>query len=157
MRALMLVPLLGLTACVDYGDGSSRPDPSRWATLSGVATYRERIALPPNARMVVEIRDVSLADARAPLIASTTTQTRGRQVPLPFTLRYNINRLEPRHRYAVSARILEGQRLLWTTDTHYELRPGQGQMTLNLVSVQSSRPDRPGRPDRPRPPRPPRR
>lgn len=157
MRALMLLPLLGLAACVEYGDGSSRPDPSRWATVSGVATYRERIALPPSARMVVEIRDVSRADARAPIIASTTTQAKGRQVPLPFTLRYNVNQLQPRGRYAVSARITDGQRLLWTTDTNYELRPGQGQMTLNLVSAQSGQPDRPGRPDRPRPPRPPRR
>jgi len=152
MRAWMMLPLLGLAGCEDYGGGPSRPGPgpAQWATLPGNVTYRERIALPPNARLQVEIRDVSRADARAPLIASTTSQTRGRQVPLPFTLRYNVNRLEPRHRYAVSARITDGNRLLWTTDTHYELRPGQGPITLNLVSARS---DRPGRPDRPRPPR----
>jgi len=148
MRALMLLPLLALAACTDYGGEPVRPGPgpARWTTLTGTVTYRERIALPPNARLQVEIRDVSRADARAPLIASTTSQTRGRQVPLPFTLRYNVNRLEPRHRYAVSARI-------WTTDTHYELRPGQGPMTLNLVSVRSDQPGRPERPERPRPPR----
>ena len=155
MRALMLLPLLALAACTDYGGEPVRPGPgpARWTTLTGTVTYRERIALPPNARLQVEIRDVSRADARAPLIASTTSQTRGRQVPLPFTLRYNVNRLEPRHRYAVSARITDGNRLIWTTDTHYELRPGQGPMTLNLVSVRSDQPGRPERPERPRPPR----
>jgi len=106
----------------------------------------------------VEIRDVSRADARAPVIASTTVQARGRQVPLAFSLRYNIRKLEPRNRYAVSARITDGGRLLWTTDTNYAFRPGQDQMTLNLVSAQSSRPgnarpgnDRPGRPTPSRP------
>jgi len=154
MRAWMLLPLLGLAGCVDYGGGGApQPGPSRWATLTGTVTYRERIALPQNARLQVEIRDVSRADARAPVIATTTSQTRGRQVPLPFTLRYNVGRLEPRHRYAVSARITDGNRLIWTTDTNYELRPGQGSMTLNLVSVRSEQPGRPDRPERPRPPR----
>ncbi|OJY63711.1 MAG: hypothetical protein BGP16_01235 [Sphingobium sp. 66-54] len=146
---------MALAACTDYGGEPVRPGPgpARWTTLTGTVTYRERIALPSNARLQVEIRDVSRADARAPLIASTTSQTRGRQVPLPFTLRYNTDRLERGHRYAVSARITEGNRLIWTTDTHYELRPGQGSMTLNLVSVRSDQPGRPDRPDRPRPPR----
>lgn len=149
MRALMLIPLLGLAACTEYGNQPPvRPGPAQWGTLSGQATYRERIALPPNARLQVEIRDVSRADAPSAVIASTTTQTRGQQVPLPFTLRYNVRKLEPRNRYAVSARITEGGRLLWTTDTHYAFRPGQDRMTLNLVPVQQTgRPER-GRPDR---------
>jgi len=166
MRALMLVPLLGLAACTDYGSGPVRPDPgpSQWGTLSGQATYRERIALPRTAQMIVEIRDVSRADSRAPLIASTTVQAQGRQVPLAFSLRYNVRKLEPRGRYAVSARIADGGRLLWTTDTNYAFRPGQDHMTLNLVSAQASRPgsarpgnDRPGRPAPDRPSRPGRR
>ncbi|HWJ71270.1 MAG TPA: YbaY family lipoprotein [Sphingobium sp.] len=161
MRALMLVPLLGLAACTEYGGEPVRPGPgpSQWGTLSGQATYRERIALPPNAQMIVEIRDVSRADARAPVIASTTVQARGRQVPLAFSLRYNVRKLEPRSRYAVSARITDGGRLLWTTDTNYTFRPGQDQIMLNLVSAQANRPsnDRPGRPTPGRPSRPGRR
>jgi len=156
MRALMLLSLLALAGCMDYGGdrpGRPGPAPGQWATLTGSVTYRERIALPSNARLLVEIRDVSIADARAPVIASTTSQTRGRQVPLPFALRYNVSRLDPRHRYAVSARITDGNRLLWTTDTSYALRPGQGSMMLNLVSVQANQPGRPQRPERPRPPR----
>ncbi|TIV73114.1 MAG: hypothetical protein E5V93_18665, partial [Mesorhizobium sp.] len=38
-------------------------------TIAGEVTYRERIALPPDAVLVVELADVSLADAPAIVIA----------------------------------------------------------------------------------------
>ena len=53
------------------------------AVVSGVVTYRERIALTPGASLVVELRDVSLADAAAPLIARQTIANPG-QVPINF-------------------------------------------------------------------------
>ena len=39
------------------------------AAVTGTVTYRERLALTPGATLVVELRDVSYADAHAPLIA----------------------------------------------------------------------------------------
>ncbi|WEK43825.1 MAG: YbaY family lipoprotein [Candidatus Sphingomonas colombiensis] len=132
----MLAPLIGLAACATTGDGGMHAhQPAAWTTLSGTAAYRERIALPPNARLEVEIRDVSLADAPAPLIASVTIDAKGRQVPLPFALRYDNARLDLRHNYAVSARITAGGELLWITDTRNTLQPGQTNIALNLVSA----------------------
>ena len=42
------------------------------AAVTGTVTYRERLALTPGATLVVELRDVSYADAAAPLIARQT-------------------------------------------------------------------------------------
>ena len=39
------------------------------ASVSGTVTYRERLALSQGAKLVVDLRDVSYADAAAPLIA----------------------------------------------------------------------------------------
>ncbi len=49
--------------------------------LDGSLTYRERIALPPDALAVIEARD-----DRGRLLGEATFATDGRQVPLPFSL-----------------------------------------------------------------------
>ena len=64
----------------------SRREPN--AAVSGTVTYRERIALTPGASLVVELRDVSLAEAAAPLIARQTIANPG-QVPINFKVAYS--------------------------------------------------------------------
>lgn len=132
MRPLLLVPILaGLAACASTG----APTPGS-VTLTGTATYLQRIALPPDSRLVVTISDVSLADAPSTTIAETEMATEGRQVPLPFSLTYDPERIQPRHSYAVSARILDGRgQLAWITDTRNELPPPGQSIELRLVQV----------------------
>lgn len=97
---------------------SSGTTSSASATLSGTVTYRERIALPPDAQLTVRLLDVSLADAPSVTIAEQTTEKAGRQVPLPFALSYDPSRIDARHRYVVRAEIRDGRGApLWTTDT----------------------------------------
>lgn len=130
MRLLSIIPLLAaLGAC------ATAPEPGS-ATLTGTATYRERIALPPDSRLVVTISDVSLADAPSVTIAETEVKTEGRQVPLGFSLNYDPARIGPRRSYAVSARILDGQgQLAWITDTRTPLPPLGQSIDLRLVQV----------------------
>jgi putative lipoprotein len=132
MRPLLLVPVLAsLAACASTG----APTPGS-VTLTGTATYLQRIALPPDSRLVVTISDVSLADAPSTTIAETETATAGRQMPLPFSLTYDPARIEPRRTYAVSARILDGQgQLAWITDTRNPLPPPGQSIELRLVQV----------------------
>lgn len=111
--------------------------PTSLVTLSGTALYRERIALPADAHLTVRISDVSLMDVAAPVITETVIATEGRQVPLAFSLDYDPAHIDPRGRYAVSARITDGAgRLIWITDTHVSLPP-QGQ-TVELLLVRVS-------------------
>ena len=94
------------------------PPPVETGVVTGTVAYRERMALPPDAVVQVQLSDVSLQDAPAQVVADTTLSPVGRQVPLPFELQYDPAKIEPRRRYAVRATIRSEGRLLFTTDTH---------------------------------------
>lgn len=81
--------------------------------VSGVVTYRQRIALPPNAIVEVQLLDVSQVDAPAIVLAEQTILTRGKQVPIPFALLYDPEKIQPDNSYAVQARILIAGKLRW--------------------------------------------
>jgi len=84
------------------------------ASLSGTVTYRERQALPFGAVVTVELLDLARTDE--PVVVTTAiVRTRGEQVPLPFTLSFQPDRIAPRDRYALRARIQIGARTLYTT------------------------------------------
>ena len=53
------------------------------SSVSGVVDYRERLALTPDATLVVELRDVSYADGPAPLIARQTISSPAHLRPRP--------------------------------------------------------------------------
>ena len=55
-------------------------------TLSGTVTYRQRIALAPDAVVEVTLQDVSKADAPAEMISTQKIETNGAQVPIAYTL-----------------------------------------------------------------------
>ena len=86
--------------------------------VTGSVTYRERIALPPTARVEVKLLDVSLQDVAAKTIAEQTIAVT-HQVPIPFELVYDPVEIDERFTYAVRATIYEGDKMLFTTDTHY--------------------------------------
>lgn len=94
------------------------------ATVTGTVAYRQRIALPPNAVVKVKLQDVSRMDAPAILIDEQTIATDGKQVPIPFTLQYNPNDVQPQARYAVAAEIwVDGQRE-WISTTRHSVVTG---------------------------------
>lgn len=130
MRSLLLIPLFAsLAACVPMSEPGA-------ATLTGTATYRERIALPPDSRLIVTISDVSLADAPSATIAQNQIVTAGQQVPISFALSYDRARIEPGRSYAVSARILDRRgKLAWITDTRNPLPPPGQSIELWLVQA----------------------
>jgi putative lipoprotein len=104
--------------------------------VTGTATYRERIAVPPDATLYVELQDVSLADAPAISLAAKRYAMSG--VPAQFELAFDDALIKDGHRYVVRASINQGQDLLFTTDTAYPvLTDGAGNSTdLILVQVQ---------------------
>ena len=107
------------------------------SSVSGTVTYRERLALTPDATLVVELRDVSYADGPAPLIARQTISGPG-QVPIKFKVEYNREDISSRSRYSISAKIVESDgHLAFTNDTVYEVithgNPDKVNMLLVLV------------------------
>ena len=87
-------------------------------SVTGSITYRERMALPPTAQVEVTLADVSLMDAPSQTMARQSFTADGRQVPFAYSLTVDQRQLDPRHSYAVSARITDASgRLMFITDT----------------------------------------
>ena len=86
--------------------------------VSGSVTYRQRIAMPLEATVVVSLVDVSRADAPAEVIAKKEIK-RTIQVPIPFELTYDSEKIDQRHDYAVQAQILLGDKVWFTTTTRH--------------------------------------
>jgi len=101
---------IALTAC-----GSS----DKGASVSGNATYLQRMAVPDDSTVTVRIEDTSIADAAAQVIGEQVIQTNGKQVPFPFDVSYDPGKIDERHSYSLRVRIEDGAgKLLFINDTH---------------------------------------
>jgi putative lipoprotein len=103
--------------------------------VSGTVAYRERIALDPAAEVVVQLLDVSRMDAPSVTLAEQRIKANGRQPPFAYELQVDAARIDPRMRYAVSARIVRGEQLLFINDTQYPVLTQGSGATANLVLV----------------------
>ncbi|MBO9446605.1 YbaY family lipoprotein [Ruegeria sp. R14_0] len=105
-------------------------------TIEGSATYRERIAVPPDATLLVQLQDVSRADVPSVTLSAKRYALTG--VPAQFELSYDDALIQEGMRYVVRGSIFQGDTLLYTTDTAYPvLTNGAGNTTdLVLVKVQ---------------------
>lgn len=84
--------------------------------LTGSVTYRERIALPPDAKVIVSLEDTTRKDRSAEFVAQQVLEPKG-QVPVAFDLRYIPSAIDLKRRYAINAAIIDGaEQLLWSTD-----------------------------------------
>ncbi|MGK9234869.1 YbaY family lipoprotein [Inquilinus limosus] len=138
--ATALMAALLLTACGMTRETATPTQPSApiaSATVTGTATYRERIALPADAELIVQLLDVSLADAPSTVIAEQRIAPV--RVPVSFTLSYDPAKIDQSHVYAVSARVERGGQLLFVTDTrHPVLTQGSGSnVEITMARAQS--------------------
>lgn len=111
----MLAPAAG-GAATDSGATGGTADTAA-AAVTGVVTYRQRVALPAGAVVTVRLQDISRQDVAATLISEQVITTTGEQVPIGFVLPYDPAQVDPRAMYAVSARIEIDGALRWISDT----------------------------------------
>ncbi|RWD63914.1 MAG: META domain-containing protein [Mesorhizobium sp.] len=131
-----LVPLVvGVLAVPEISGAAEK-------TLTGEVTYRERIALPPDAELSVELADVSLADAPATIIAQRKIVPAG-QVPTKFEIGFDPTAVKPGRTYALQARITVEGRLLFLTDTRHRVDPldGKPQTVVMKMVAPATEPD----------------
>lgn len=121
----VLLSLMTLSSC-------AAPKPAPTAHITGTATYRERMLLPPGARLEVTLEDVSRADARADTVAQTYVDSLGAP-PFEFTITYDQARIVENHRYSVRARILANGALLFHSDTSHAVLGAAKVMHVDLV------------------------
>ena len=108
--------LLWLLAAVMAGACTSITPPA--VTVTGTATYRERMALPPDAVFEATLEDVTRIDAPAVVIASIRIEQPG-NVGIPFEIGYDGAMIQPSRRYAVRGRILVDGKPFFVTDQFY--------------------------------------
>lgn len=123
----------GLSALVVLTAGLQAPGLA--GSLTGTASYRERIALPPDAVFEAMLIDTALADAPARELGRVRLQPAG-QPPFRFTIPYRDQDLSPAGRFSVRATVRQGERLLFTTDTVTPVLTGGPSQPLRLTMVQ---------------------
>jgi putative lipoprotein len=86
--------------------------------VTGTVTYRQRIALTPEAVLRIALVDASRADAAAAPISEITLPRPG-QVPIAFELPYPTARINAKRNYAVRATISEGDQVVMASTQSY--------------------------------------
>lgn len=117
----------------DISRSATEPEPMK---VTGTLIKRDRKALPPTVVAEIRLLDVSKADAPAEELAFQRIENPG-QLPIAFELDYDPEAIEARHSYAVQAKLLMGEQLLYVTDTHYPVltRGAGNEVELTLVPV----------------------
>lgn len=104
--------------------------------ISGNITYRQRIALSPQAEVIIRLLDVSKMDVAATVLAETRLKNPG-QVPIAFVLPYDATKIEAGHSYTLQVRIEEAGKLLFITTSAYPVlaSPEQGPLDIQVDAV----------------------
>jgi uncharacterized lipoprotein YbaY/heat shock protein HslJ len=141
MNVLRKLLAQGAIAVTALGGGGAFAD----STVSGTATYRERMALPPGAVFEATLEDVSRADAPAEVIGRARIESPGAP-PFRFSIAYEPAQIRNGRRYVVRARVTIDGQLLFTTDTAYSVLGPNGptQIDALLRRVGSRAPPKPG-------------
>lgn len=86
------------------------------AHVTGTASYRERIALPPGAVFDAVLEDVTAADAPADELGRVTIEDPG-MPPFRFEIGFDPARVKPNHAYSVRTQVSVGRKLVFVSDT----------------------------------------
>ncbi len=101
-------------------------------TVSGSASYRQRVAMPPEAQLNLRIESVVPPDTAAQLIAERTEPFTARQVPIAFELRVPRAAIDPRGVYTLRATITVGSELRFSGSRPITL-PGPAADKVDLL------------------------
>lgn len=110
-RVLIAVTIAVLLA------GSLSQAQANQAQVTGSVTYRERIALSPDAVINISLVDTSVADLASQTVAESLINAEGRQVPVPFTLTFDPALIVRAHHYSVRATIRGGNGMMMFSTT----------------------------------------
>lgn len=111
-------------------------------TLTGEITYRERIALPPNAELRVRLIDTRRPDAPATVDAAGAIARPGR-VPLTFTLNFDDGLIDPDHDYALLAEIIAAGEVWFANVEPHAVEPLAASTPSSIVVSFAGRTDPP--------------
>ncbi len=109
---LALALIVTLSACAAHSD--------KHGVVSGSADLAAFYELPADAVFIAILEDVSQTDVAAQELGRARLEPAG-QPPFHFEIDYDRSLIDPRHRYAVRARVESGNRTLLVSDTAYSV------------------------------------
>jgi uncharacterized lipoprotein YbaY/heat shock protein HslJ len=127
---LLVVSLLGACSGAPYVRPASD-------LVTGTVSYRERIALPPEAEVRVTLLDVSRQDVAAVEIARQVIPTGGSQPPFDYAIPYDATEIDERLTYAIRAEIFVGGERQFLSTTHYPVLTQGNPPRVDVVVVSS--------------------
>jgi putative lipoprotein len=104
------------------------------AQVTGTVTSRPPGPLPADAVVIVELRDLSAAEAPGAIVANETLRTPG-AMPVAFRLDYDPAAVDATHAYGVQARVVAGGQPRLTTDAPIRVITGGSPTQAELVVV----------------------
>jgi len=102
-------------------------------SVTGTVTYRERMALPPDAAIDVRLEDTSVQDAPAKLSGESIFAAEGKQVPFPFQVSFNTANINPAHTYHLRANITVNGAKMFASTSAYPVITNGAPMQANIV------------------------
>ena len=149
--ATLGVALVTLAACQSPPRASTPTAPHVVATpplvaavpvlrLTGSVSYRQRIALSPDAVVVVELSDTASPPGQG-VLAERRIPLQGRQLPVAFSLEVEQHKIEANHRYTIRGGVLEDARATWvSTPVPVNVHAGEtiDVGVLNMAQVSAS-------------------
>ncbi|WP_148861074.1 YbaY family lipoprotein [Marinobacter fonticola] len=100
--------------------------------IEGTVSYRERMAVPPEAMVTVILEDVSLADAPSDVIARTSFRAENGP-PWSFELDYDPREIMDSRRYNLRAKITNDDRLMFISTEANPVTPGEADTPVAIV------------------------
>lgn len=132
---LAVFTVLGVLAAAPWcAPAGAAPKKSKF-TVTGSATYRERVALSKSAVFEATLEDVSRADARAQVIARVRNTNPG-QVPIAFQILCDPRRIDARKQYLVRAIVREGGRARFRGSQKLSMKPKGRQKKVAVLMRQ---------------------
>lgn len=124
----------GLLLLAALAAGCSTATKTSTATLSGTIVYRERIALPPGARVGVYLIENTRVDQPVKMLTDKVFVPKG-QVPITWSLDYDPSQINPENRYSVGARILvNGQTWMDSQAQHLVITQGAPSSGIEIIT-----------------------
>lgn len=139
-RILIILPLIFFLGCMSESTEVTKATKNTKATkttLCGKVSLPGLQTLPKPSTMTITLADVSLADAPMQELARVSYVS-PQNLPLLFSIQYDLSLIKPGHSYAVSARLFSNTgSLLWISDQRYSVngtdRPSMIEMVLKKI------------------------
>lgn len=142
---LLCAALLALTGCGEQSDSAQNSNDTgensvERINIFGELTYRQRIALPPDASATVTLLDLGQGDANVEeTIVTQIHLSDFKQVPIAFSLTYPSDVIHSGNTYRLRARIRDKQgKLLWRSHGPIKFDPLDDSKKLTIVMQQAS-------------------